>query len=256
MKKRMIQHAKELLKKVPGARFYALGEREWLAIAALLTSWQEERRASGINFDEQAATEFLAEVVAHIPSLKQDRPADEEKLAQLWRDPVTGEAPKNPYAKDTLNVTEQMEIAKEQPELAAYLKATADGVTYTYLRKQREEKETRALLRDLPYGEAEHIANPLRGSDLPTKARFHKEHHPAVVEFYRRETQPVSLFWLKENVTERMAVAKSAPHLQMLADQAAEVKEAWGADELQTLRGEEAELARKRAVAESLLKQQ
>jgi hypothetical protein len=47
------------------------------------------------------------------------------------KDPVSGEMPKNPWSKDSLNVTEQMFIAKENPELAEYLKTTKDGGTST-----------------------------------------------------------------------------------------------------------------------------
>jgi hypothetical protein len=50
------------------------------------------------------------------------------------KDPVSGEMPKNPWSKDSLNVTEQMFIAKENPELAEYLKATKDGATYSTLK--------------------------------------------------------------------------------------------------------------------------
>jgi hypothetical protein len=66
-----------------------------------------------------------------------------------------------------------MWLSDNEPELAAYLKATANGISHSYLRQQREEAESRATLRGLTYGEKEHRSNPFHSNDLAARARFH-----------------------------------------------------------------------------------
>jgi hypothetical protein len=54
----------------------------------------------------------VGDVVSHVPSLKQNRPPDEAEIAKLWTDPVSGQAPPNPFSKAMRNVTEQQWLPK------------------------------------------------------------------------------------------------------------------------------------------------
>lgn len=258
LRERMLKHVNELIKKVPGARWYALDARQMLGLAALLTAWQAKRAAKDVNFSTDDATAFLSEVVSNIPSLRQDRPGDAPKLPNLkaWADPVTGTLPKNPWAKGSVNLTEQGWLAENEPELAAYLKATANGVTFSYLREQAEAKEARKVLADLQYDEKTHASNPFHGSDVTARGNFIRAHGEAVADFYKREAEAPRLPWQGENggnLTELMALTGTAPELRSLVNQAAELEKEWGADELQSLRKLEAELAQKRKDAEQLV---
>ena len=151
-----LDHTVRLLKKVPGVRHYAISGPTLLALAALVSEHQKERAAHGGNFDEDELVQFLGSLREHVPSLFQSRPPDEPKVQELLKDQVTGAVPKNPWSKDSINVTEQQIIARDYPDLAAYLKATANGLTYSTLLKQKEEKSRREQLRAIEYDEADH----------------------------------------------------------------------------------------------------
>ena len=65
---------------------------------------------------------------------------------------------KNPWS-DPPDPTSQMEVEQRDPKLAAPLKAVRDGVSYSLLIKQRDEREARAKIRELPYSKKEHRSN-------------------------------------------------------------------------------------------------
>lgn len=257
LRERMLKHVNELIKTVPGARWYALDIRQMLGLAALLTAWQAKRAAKDVNFDTKEATAFLTQVVDNIPTLKQDRPSDATKLPDLkaWLDPISGTLPKNPWARGSIHLSEQGWLAENEPELAAYLKDTANGVSFSYIRKQAEAAEARKVLTDLSYDAQSHQNNVFRTDDISAKGRFVAENGEAVADFFRREArEPVKLPWQGDgNLTEMMALTRNAPELRSLVDDCAKLEKQWGADELASLRKLEAELAQKRQAAEQLV---
>ena len=167
-RKAFIGHAKNALKKLPGARFYALSDAQLLAIAAVLDTWAAERdRAGEHGFSDKDVIDFLDSFRSHVPSLFQQRPPDESKLPELIKDPVTGAIPANPWSPGSINVDEQMLLMREHPELGNYLKATAKGLTYSSLLNQKKEKAQREQLREITYDEDSHRTNPyVNNADL------------------------------------------------------------------------------------------
>ena len=143
--KTLLERIRRNLAKVPNSRWYALPDDELALrpLAAALAAWQSER-AEG--FSDKDVVAFLTELAPWVPGLTQSwRPKDEPLAPELWRDPVSNQAPKNPWSKGSINVTEQMWFAENEPQLAAYLKATANGLTYSYLKQQLVEREERNL---------------------------------------------------------------------------------------------------------------
>lgn len=258
LRERMLKQVTELIKKVPRARWYALDERGRLGLSALLCVWQAKRAEQNIDFDVHDAIEFLTRMVANVPGLAQDRPGPEIEPPDLkkWIDPNSGQMPPNPWAKGSENLTDQSWLAKNEPALAAYLKATAEGSTFSGLRKRAAEAEARKALRDLKYGETEHRSNPFFGNDPDVRGRFVREHGETVAGFYKREAEPVTLPWQGEgNLTQKMALVKNAPDIGALLKETSALEKTWGAELDASLREEEAALAKKRQVAQQLLNQ-
>jgi hypothetical protein len=171
-------------------------------------------------------------------------------------DPVTGATPRNPWS-DPQNLTEQSYIVQKDPELAAHLRANANGaLTYSSLFKQLEAAQAREVLRSLVYTEAEHKTNPFFSADnLDGRSQFVKTHDPAVVEFWKREaTEPVRLPWQgQRNLSGMSILTKKAPEIRSLIDEAIALEQAWAKDTLASIGADEAQLAQKRATTEKVL---
>jgi hypothetical protein len=73
------------------------------------------------------------------------------------------------------------------------------GYTFAYHLEREEEKAKRAAMKSLSYGAKEHERNPFRlpsgRKSLTAQSLFTKENPAAMVEFYKREAQPLQLFW-------------------------------------------------------------
>jgi hypothetical protein len=69
-----------------------------------------------------------------------------------------------------------MEIEQRDPKQSAHLKAVKDGVSYWFLIKQRDEREARAKIRELPYSKKELRNNafliPLKEGGLKMQSTF------------------------------------------------------------------------------------
>src|SRR6266853_706855 len=99
---RWLEHASRVLQQIRHCRYYAMPYSALRAIAAELAVWQKDRSERlHESFDDKAAATFLAEVLPLIApgAIQSWRPGDEPKTPQLWKDEVTGEVPKNPWAK-------------------------------------------------------------------------------------------------------------------------------------------------------------
>jgi hypothetical protein len=257
-----LEHTQAALKKVKWARHYALGDRELLAIAALLSEWQAERAQHDEGFTREAAAEFLDSLRDHVPTLFQNRPPDEPQIPQLLKDPVTGNIPANPWSEGSINVTEQQIIARDYPDLAAYLKATANGLTYSTLLKQKAEKARREQLREITYDEDSHRTNPyVNNADLTRLSEFRRSRGDAVADFYKREaTEPVQLPWVPDpatgrppNLTASMAFKRAAPELAELCVRSIETARQWSQEIVSSVEKQISELEARRASARSLL---
>jgi hypothetical protein len=254
-----VGHVTEALKRTKFARHYALGDTEKMALAALLSEWQAGRNES---FTHEAAAKFLEQLRDSTPSLFQNRPAAEKELPKLPVDPVSGQAPPNPFSKATFNLSEQMWLREHEPALADYLKATADtGATYSYLAKQRAEKDARDKIRAIEYGEKQHAENenPYRGGNLAAKSEFRRTHGDLVADFWKREgTEPVSLPWLpgkdgKPNLTGMSILAKRSPDLRQLVDRSMGTLKDWASESLLESEKEQAASQSRADVARQLL---
>jgi hypothetical protein len=97
------------------------------------------------------------------------------EIPTLPVDETTGQHVKNPWS-DPPDLTSQMEVEQRDPTRAAPLKAVRDGVSYSFLIKQRDEHEARAKIRALPYSKKEHRSNvfliPLREGGLKMQFAF------------------------------------------------------------------------------------
>ena len=82
---------------------------------------------------------------------------------------------KNPWS-DPPDLTSQMEVEQRDPTRAGPLKAVRDGVSYSFLIKQRDEHEARAKIRELPYSKKEHrsivFLIPLKEGGLKMQSAF------------------------------------------------------------------------------------
>jgi hypothetical protein len=69
-----------------------------------------------------------------------------------------------------------MEVEQRDPKRSAHLKAVKDGVSYSFLIKQRDKREARAKIRELPYSKKELRNNafliPLKEGGLKMQSAF------------------------------------------------------------------------------------
>jgi hypothetical protein len=196
-------------------------------------------------------------------------PAQLEK----WRDPVSNQLPKNPWAKGSVNVTEQGWLSEHEPELAAYLKATANtGVTYSFLQKQKEEAVQRKLLRELEYTHEQHRVNPyLNNASVDERGAFRRKIGDATADIYQREaTEPITIPWhptltestaarsatyRTKNVTAMSRIAHDAPQLRALLDRSLQLERQWAGEDLKAFAASDAANKERRESAQRLLAQ-
>jgi len=258
--KTLLDHVRRNLPKVPNSRWYALLDDELALrpLAAALAAWQSERNEGLCDKDVVA---FLTELAPWVPGLTQSwRPPKDEPLApELWRDPVSNQTPKNPWSKDSINVTEQMWLAENEPQLTAYLKATKDGLSYSFLAKQRQEREDREVLRKLEYDEHTHRRNVFRNGTLTEISDFARQNRRAITEVFKAEANTkVVPIWhpqggRERNLTQSMKLTRENPALRAVVDRGLQVEKHWAQNDLETARANEAETARLRTAAQKLL---
>ena len=176
---------------IPGNRKYALNDvgAQSLGAFACAVVERHEREAEADGKSTAHSLEMIvpifSDLAVFVPEMLQLRPAPEPTApTQQWTDPITGEPAKNPWSEPR-DVTPQGVVATLDPQLAAHLKATAEGVSYAFLAKMRAEAEGRAKLRNLIYGEAEHKKNPFvrKRTDMLATAAAPKQNLTAAGEF-------------------------------------------------------------------------
>ena len=182
------QRALEAFKKVPNNRHYALDFKSENEVGAVLLAYRDITLENGGGFDMVELTKVFETLSQDLPGLVQDRPDPEQEIPKLPVDETTGEQALNPWKKGSENLSDQMLVEQRDPKLAAHLKAIANGVSYSLLYKQRDERERREKLRQLRYTGAEHKQNPfhLSGKEgLKAQSAFVKqhEHEPWLIEF-------------------------------------------------------------------------
>jgi hypothetical protein len=251
-----IAHAMSAMSKAKHCRYYATTPGVQLALGALLHAWQSSRDKS---FTREAAAEFLEQLAPYAESLFQVRPKDEPEPADLdqFKDEF-GNLPKNPWSRDSINITDQNYISGKFPAVAAYLKTVAEkGETFMAVAERKAAKEQRKFLRDLEYGEKQHKElNPYVNPDitLTERMKFEKEYGPDVAQFFRREAEtPVQLPWLgKRNQTIMQQMQHQNPVLRAAIDQSGETLRTWAQQEVTEAESVAAAALAKREEAQGL----
>ncbi|MDQ3118576.1 MAG: hypothetical protein M3Q89_03250 [Verrucomicrobiota bacterium] len=272
-----ISKALEVYERLPGNRGYAVDDTAAQSLGALAAARKEALVARQEADGKSTASHTLREIVptfvavaGFVPEMLQLRPPPEPTAPTQWVDSLTGQPALNPWS-DPVDVTSQMVIAARDPNLAARLKQTAKGVSYSFLVKALDEAEGRAKLRALVYGETEHKKNPffrprtnmLAGAkhrvrtdaelaaatkNLAAASEFTKTNAPEVVAFYRREGETnVSMPWRPKNITTLAQIAKHNPALRMIVTRAEEIDNGWTQRELDRLQEMDRSIAARRA---------
>jgi len=143
----------------------------------------------------------------------QKRPPAEIELKPIC-DPVTGLPIRNPFSTPP-DLTSQMLLEKENPELAKYYRDTKDGTTFAMVAKIKAEREARDKIRGIVYGQKEHAQNPflLSGKEgLKAQSEFVRgnEHQPHLVNWYQHEAKATPTLDFN-NLTTRQLVSKRSP---------------------------------------------
>ncbi len=246
-------HVREALDKIPGVRVYALDETSLDSLALLGISWLEKRAESGEKFSVAEFRQLMAEVVASVPSLRQERPEEPSAIPQPWKDPVTGATPRNPFA-DPPDLESQGILTEREPQLATHLKRIAGGVSYAYLAELRDKEAARARLAAIIYGQQEHKTNPWVTRDLQAQAQLVRE-DPERASYFKREAEPVHLPWQPgaKNLTSLGQLTAKAPHIAKLANRAAELQRQIIAEQVASAKAAESSARTARQKAEALL---
>ncbi len=249
------EHALAALKSIPDTRWYAMDETALDSLAYFGIAWQEERANKGENFEQQAFADVVGQIVSLTPSLLQERPEQPKALPEVWKDAITGETPRNPWAKPA-DLRSQMAVAKHDPELAEHLKKIAKGVSYAVLAQQREKEAARSRMAAISYGEEEHRTNPFVGNGNLTARGQLVRQNPELAEFYNKESRPVRIAWQpgKRNLTEEGILATKAPHLAKVAHRAAEMQRQFLTEKVAVAKESEASAQQTRQQAEALLR--
>jgi hypothetical protein len=255
LRSRALGRVLDALKHTKHARLYAVDDGVLVGLSSLVDVWSETLEQQPTRAE---IVKFLESLKPFVPSLFQRRP-EEPTPADLskWKNEA-GQLPPNPFSKATLNLTEQTWLREHEPALAKFLEETAEtGVTYFYLRKQRDEKAAREKIRAIEYGEREHADNPFRGKNISLQNEFLRRHGDAVANFYKHEAESeVHLPWLgKQNLTEVSKIAAKAPALYEMIDKSIPLAQEWERDDI--VRGEKeiAEAQARTRAAKELLGQ-
>ena len=263
-----LNHLIESLKKICGRHYVIPGTPEEIALCALIAEWQAQRHES---FTREDCSNFLAQLKPYAPSLFQDRPEPEQELhvtakvkdlLQQYTDPITGSlAFENPWAREHKNLTAQMEIARDHPELSDHLKRVAKGVTYSEAKKQRQAKTERDALREIKYDLEEHRKNPYRkNANLTELSEFRARVGDQVANFWQREAhERVTLPWLPnehgqpKNMTLVMRMQRENPALRSLVDKSLERARGWAQEDLAESQKQATAALSRQATAKALL---
>jgi hypothetical protein len=233
-------HGKSALRNVKHGRPDALEEEGELCLAATAKAWQKQRAEEGKNFELSEFTQFLEKRLSEFePALRQQRPNDPLPIPELPVDPVTGARAINPWAKETFDLESQKACMEKFPLLAEHLQKVAKGgYTFKLVAERLEEEARRAKMATINYGAIEHGMNPFRQSgdaaSLNAQSRFQRDNPPEVVEFYKREAQPLRPFWSKgvRNMTKLSEVLGKDPNTGAVLRRAQAIEDGWIATEL------------------------
>ncbi len=258
-----ISKALAVHEKIPGNRSYALDDVGAQSLGALACAWHEryvatqENDGKSTSFSLEAIVPTFQQLTVFVPEMLQLRPPPEPSAPTVWTDPISAQAARNPWS-DPKDLTSQSVVATHDPQLAEHLKAIAEGVSYSFLAKRRDEEKGRAKLRDLVYGEAEHKRNPYvrsagRKLNLTAAGEFEKTHPPEVVAFFRREGETdMRLPWRPKNITRLAQIGKHNPALRAIVTRAEEIENGWVQRELERLQETERSIAARRNAEELL----
>jgi hypothetical protein len=243
------------LKHVPGLRWWAIDDATLLGLTGLTDVWSEPQEQPPTR-DQRV--KFLASLRPFVPSLFQQRPEETTQIdLSRWKHPVTGALPANPYAKETLNLSEQSWFAANEPELNAFLKAQAEtGSTFSSIAKQRETEARNKALRDMPYGEAEHAENIFRRpANMTELDEFRKKVGADVADFYKREAEtPIRLPWVgDQHHTLMNKMFKKAPELHELIKKSIPLMQEWAREDLVECEKQNAEAQARAKAAQEIL---
>jgi hypothetical protein len=259
----LLGHLPEVLKLCNG-RYYALpGTPEEIGLCAFVSAWMDGRTES---FTREDCADFLRQLKPCCESLFQDRPEPEETLKvtekvkallKEFSDQVTGALSfQNPWSEEHKNLSDQMAIMKEYPELGEYLKRSAKGSTFSDVKKQREEKAQRDALREIKYDAEEHKKNPYRnGANLTELSEFRARVGDQVADWWKREgTLPVSLPWVgQRNLSTMMRMQRENPKLREIVDRSIATAKQWAQDDIEESKATAAQAASRHATAQTLL---
>lgn len=249
------EHALRAYSKIKGNRSYALNPAAELALGAIACAWNEARAKTHGSFTESELVKFFESLCPLVPELLQRRPNDPEPIPQIPIDPVTNERAVNPFLTGDL---ESMGVCEEKfPALAKHLKrvAKSKGFTFKHAAELEDAENNRAAAQAITYTERDHAANPYRQPNRTAQGIFEKSNPPEVVEFYRREAQPVKLPWARspKNLTELGRLTREAPEIGALALSAGQIDSAWREEQFAQAKAQEADAIASRRAAEALL---
>jgi len=230
IRKTFTEHGLEAYKKIPLERSYALDDHATLMLASVAKSIHELAAEMGSgSFRREDVTAALEQLIACGESLLvQSRPGPEPEPPEPWKDPVTGLVANNPWAPATPNLDDAMLITKRDPQLAEYLKAVANGVTYGFLAKLQDEAAARERLRKLEYSARQHAKNPwANGGGMEERSAFVRAHGQETSDFYKHEARPVRVESMSGSDVIRAAVRKSSPRLLATIDRASAILRQW-----------------------------
>ncbi len=250
-------HARDAFKPVPNSRFYALDDAALDALAAFASEWQQDRASRDITFELSSLKQVFGELSKHVPTMVQHKPGDAPPTPKLWTDPVSGQPANNPYADDPKDVSSIAVLEMHDPLLAAHLKRTANGASYSYLHELQQAEAKRARLADIKYGSMEHEKNPFRdksASGLTAQSQLLALDRE-LAAFYKVEAEPLTLPWQPgfKNMTSMSLLSLADPLLGRLARQAEQLLEQWTKDELSAARQAEEQARAQRIAAEQRL---
>ncbi|MEY2487116.1 MAG: hypothetical protein QOH39_2764 [Verrucomicrobiota bacterium] len=247
------EHALTALKKIPHSRWYAIDENALDSLAFLGIAWLEKRVEDGLRFNVEEFQKMIAELVALTPSLQQERPEKPPELPEVWKDSISGQIARNPFA-EPIDLESQAAVTKHDGQLAKHLKAIAEGVTYKLLAEQRDQETKRARIAAIVYSDSEHLTNPHVTGDLQAAGRLARD-NPELSDYYKKESRPVALPWQlgANNLTAVGVLTKNAPHIAAFANRAAELQRQRVAEKIETAKAAEVSASKARQQAEALL---
>jgi hypothetical protein len=229
-----MRHGVSALAKVKHGRAYACNLVTARELGAFALAYRDFVLENNGRFELSELTKLLEEL-AQIEdlNLRKKLPHDEVELKPIL-DPVTQLPINNPWS-DPVDLTSQMALERDHPELAKVYRESKKGSSYSLVAKMKADKEAREKIRAIAagYGPKQHTEkeNPFllpRSEGLNKQSEFVKAHEadPHVVDRFKQEAaeKPTLNFG---NLTVRMAVTKRSPLLGQIYQKAEATHKTW-----------------------------